>query len=98
MPLSYQSPVLNALSVDAEDYFNVEAFAPQVAYDQWHTYESRVEKNVDLILDIFDRHRTLATFYILGWVAERCPQLVRKIADAGSELDIFPPVRPVINL
>ena len=81
-----QSSVLNALSVDVEDYFHVEAFASRIAYDDWHTYESRVEKNVDTALEIFARHQFSATFYVLGWVAEHFPQMVKKIAGAGHEI------------
>lgn len=78
--------MLNALSVDVEDYFHVEAFASQIKATEWHSYESRVEKNVDLTLAIFAEHQYFATFYILGWVAERFPLLVRQIADAGHEI------------
>jgi len=78
--------MLNALSVDVEDYFHVEAFSSQISREDWHSYECRVEINVDLTLEILSKHQTLATFYILGCVAERYPRLVRKIADAGHEI------------
>ncbi len=81
-----QTPILNALSVDVEDYFHVEAFAARIHCDDWHSFECRVEKNIDLTLKIFAEHQTLGTFYILGWVAERFPGLVKKIAGAGHEI------------
>jgi polysaccharide deacetylase family protein (PEP-CTERM system associated) len=76
----------NALSVDVEDYFHVEAFAKTISYQQWDQYPSRVEGNIDRILDLFERRRVRATFFVLGWVADRHPQLVRRIAMAGHEV------------
>lgn len=78
--------MLNALSVDVEDYFHVEAFAARISPDDWRTFEPRVEMNVRLILDMLAKYGTQATFFILGWVAECCPRLVRQIADAGHEI------------
>jgi len=78
--------MLNALSIDVEDYFHVEAFAAQVYPHEWQTFESRVEKNLDIILGILSRYRVQATFFVLGWVAELNPQLVRKIAAGGHEI------------
>lgn len=83
---SNRRPILNAFSVDVEDYFHVEAFAARVSPSDWDRYACRVERNVELILEILEKHRTPATFFILGWVAERYPALVRKIADAGHEI------------
>jgi polysaccharide deacetylase family protein (PEP-CTERM system associated) len=78
--------MLNALSIDVEDYFHVEAFASRISPGDWPTFESRVEKNVDTILEVLSRHKTAATFFILGWVAELFPGMVRKIAEAGHEV------------
>ena len=78
--------MLNALSVDVEDYFHVEAFASRISPEDWHRHDLRVEKNVDLTLEILEKYRSKATFFILGWVAEAVPQLVRRIADAGHEI------------
>lgn len=75
----------NIISVDVEDYFHVEAFSDIVDRGRWGTYESRVEANTRRILDLFDRSRVKGTFFILGWVAERYPHLVRQIVDAGHE-------------
>lgn len=83
---SYRSSMMNALSVDVEDYFHVEAFASRISPENWPSHELRVEKNVDLILEILEKYRATATFFILGWVAESVPQLVRRIADAGHEI------------
>jgi polysaccharide deacetylase family protein (PEP-CTERM system associated) len=78
--------MLNALSVDVEDYFHVEAFAAQISPDDWPRFESRVERNVGFILDLLAEYETKATFFVLGWIAESCPPLVRKISDAGHEV------------
>ena len=78
--------MLNALTVDVEDYFQVEAFASCVPYDTWDQYTPRVEQNVMRILDLFERHRVHGTFFVLGWLAQRFPQLVRRIAAAGHEV------------
>ena len=78
--------MVNALSVDVEDYFHVEAFSSQISPGSWHTYAPRIERNVNLILEILERHRSTATFFVLGWVAETFPALVRKIADSGHEI------------
>lgn len=77
---------VNALTVDVEDYFHVEAFASSISPADWAGYEMRVEGNVNRILDIFARHDAKATFFILGWVAEKAPGLAKRIADAGHEV------------
>lgn len=78
--------ITNALTIDVEDYFQVSAFAPHIRRDEWDTRECRVEANVDRILALLAAHDTRATFFTLGWVAERYPQLVRRIAAGGHEL------------
>lgn len=79
-------PLTDGLSVDVEDYFHVEAFVDQIGRDQWETFPSRVHNNCERILNLFERHGWRATFFVLGWVAERNPGLVREIAQAGHEL------------
>ena len=74
------------LSVDVEDYFQVEAFADQVSRETWDQYPSRVAANCRRLLDLFERYQATATFFVLGWVAERFPALVREIHDRGHEL------------
>jgi polysaccharide deacetylase family protein (PEP-CTERM system associated) len=73
------------LSVDVEDYFQVEAFADRVDPGQWDQYPSRVEANTRTILDLFDECKVKGTFFILGWVAERYPGLIAEIVRRGHE-------------
>ncbi len=79
-------PVVNAMSVDVEDWFQVQGFAGTIARDTWETLPRRVEANTDRILALFDEAGVRATFFTLGWVAERHPALVRRIVEAGHEL------------
>jgi polysaccharide deacetylase family protein (PEP-CTERM system associated) len=76
----------NAMTVDVEDYFQVEAFFSQIDRAGWESRECRVERNVDLILELFARKGASATFFTLGWVAKRYPQIVRRIVENGHEL------------
>jgi polysaccharide deacetylase family protein (PEP-CTERM system associated) len=78
--------IINALTIDVEDYFQVSAFAPYIARRDWDRHECRVERNVDRILAMLDEHDAQATFFTLGWIAERYPQLVRRIVAQGHEL------------
>lgn len=78
--------MLNAMSVDVEDYFHVSAFSNVVRPDQWTGFESRVCANTDRLLEIFAARGVTATFFVLGWVAERFPALVRRIQSEGHEL------------
>jgi polysaccharide deacetylase family protein (PEP-CTERM system associated) len=77
---------LNAMTVDVEDYFQVEAFANVIPRDVWETQPSRVEANTDRLLGLFDGASVKATFFVLGWIAMRHPGLVRRIVDGGHEL------------
>ena len=78
--------ITNALTIDVEDYFQVSAFAPYIRRDEWDQRECRVERNVDRILALLAEREVQATFFTLGWVAERYPQLVRRIVAGGHEL------------
>lgn len=78
--------IVNALTIDVEDYFQVSAFAPHIARSEWETRECRVEQNVERILALLADAKSRATFFTLGWIAERYPALVRRIADGGHEL------------
>lgn len=80
------STITNALTIDVEDYFQVSAFAPHIARSEWNIRECRIERNIDCILEMLARRDTKATFFTLGWIAERYPQLVRKIVQEGHEL------------
>jgi len=78
--------ITNALTIDVEDYFQVSAFAPHIDRADWDNRECRVERNVHRILDMLDQHSTQATFFTLGWIAQRYPQLISQIVDRGHEL------------
>lgn len=76
----------NALTVDVEDYFHVAAFARQIDPATWDQFPLRVESNTHRLLDVFAERKVRATFFVLGWVAERCPGLVRMLAERGHEV------------
>ncbi|MEO1766716.1 XrtA system polysaccharide deacetylase [Thiobacter aerophilum] len=76
----------NAMTIDVEDYFHVSAFARHIPREHWEHLPCRVERNVERILVLLAEHGTHATFFTLGWVAERYPGLVRRIVAAGHEL------------
>lgn len=78
--------ITNALTIDVEDYFQVSAFAPCIARSEWDSRECRVERNVERIMALLDRHQVKATFFTLGWIAERYPELVREMARRGHEV------------
>lgn len=83
--IPWSDPV-NAMSVDVEDYFQVSAFEGHIRREDWERLPRRVEGNVDRILALFDAYRIKATFFTLGWIAERHPMMVRRIVDSGHEL------------
>ncbi|WP_423823456.1 XrtA system polysaccharide deacetylase [Salinisphaera sp. SPP-AMP-43] len=76
----------NAMSVDVEEYFQVSAFEQHVSFEQWARMPSRVEASTDRILAMFELADIRATFFTLGWIAERHPRLIQRIADAGHEI------------
>jgi polysaccharide deacetylase family protein (PEP-CTERM system associated) len=86
--MSSTGPIVltNALTIDVEDYFQVSAFAPYIDRSDWDNHECRVDRNVNRILDVLAQYETKATFFTLGWIAERYPQLVRRIVAEGHEL------------
>ena len=90
MPRMWPNPqkhtLVDGLSVDLEDYFHVEAFASRIPRSQWSLFTSRVRHNTARVLELLERNRCRATFFVLGWVAEREPALIREIAQAGHEL------------
>ncbi len=90
-PVARQAPapgerIKNAMTCDVEDYFQVSAFAPYIDRASWPARECRVEANIERILAIYERHGVKATFFTLGWIAERYPQMVKQIVAAGHEL------------
>lgn len=83
---SVSDSVTNALTFDVEDYYMVSAFADRVQFESWGTYESRVERNTYRILELLSKRDVKATFFILGWIAERCQGLIRDIKGANHEI------------
>jgi len=77
---------LNAITVDVEEHFQVSAFAGVVRRRDWESFDSRVEANTDRLLGLFDEAGVRGTFFVLGWIGERHPRLVRRIADLGHEI------------
>ncbi len=80
--------VVNAFSVDVEDYFQVSLFESAVDRQEWDSLEPRVAGNTDRLLEIFDQSAVRSTFFLLGWIAERHPDLVRRIHQQGHELAV----------
>ncbi|MBC3765755.1 XrtA system polysaccharide deacetylase [Neptunicella marina] len=80
------SPTINAMTVDVEDFFQVSAFDNVISPDDWAQYQPRVADNTYRLMDLFDKYQVKATFFVLGWVAERFPQLVKEIQQRGHEV------------
>lgn len=78
--------LVNAMSVDVEDYFQVQAFFGTIRRSDWESLPCRVEQNVDRLLALFGQAGVKATFFTLGWIAERYPRMVHRIVDQGHEL------------
>jgi polysaccharide deacetylase family protein (PEP-CTERM system associated) len=78
--------MFNALTIDVEDYYMVSAFADRIKFEDWCGFECRVERNTHTILDMLGRYDVKATFFVLGWVAERYPELIKNIHGAGHEI------------
>src|SRR5262245_17563065 len=78
--------VLNALTIDVEDYYHVSGFEGCVSRSQWDDFEPRVVENTERLLDLLGESGVRATFFVLGWVAERQPGLVRAIRAGGHEV------------
>ena len=78
--------IRNAMTIDVEDYFQVSAFAAHIPRDSWNSISCRIENNVDRILSLLDERGVKATFFTLGWIAERYPVMVRRLVAEGHEL------------
>jgi polysaccharide deacetylase family protein (PEP-CTERM system associated) len=78
--------VVNAFSVDVEDYFQVSALASAIPRETWSSRDLRVERNTGVLLDLLAERNLRGTFFVLGWIADRCPALVKRIAAAGHEV------------
>lgn len=79
-------PVVNILSFDVEEYFMVSAFSSRVRCEEWPSFESRVGGSVDRVLDILEERDVQATFFVLGWIGEKNPDVVRRIVRRGHEI------------
>lgn len=84
--MSHNNIITNAFTVDVEDYFQVSAFSPYIKRSDWDSHDCRIERNIEKIINLLDNSGTKATFFTLGWIAERFPQMVRKITQEGHEL------------
>jgi polysaccharide deacetylase family protein (PEP-CTERM system associated) len=80
------SLIKNAMTIDVEDFFQVSAFSQHIPRDQWDAIPCRVERNIDIVLSLLQEANTNATFFTLGWIAERYPAMVKRIVDNGHEL------------
>ena len=80
------SKIINAMTVDVEDYFHVSAFENSINKSDWTNMPLRVERNTYRLLELFEKHGVKSTFFTLGWVAERCPNLIKSIVEQGHEL------------
>ena len=85
-PISTSTPTRNAMTIDVEDYFQVSAFEKHIPKSSWDSLPCRVEHNLNVILGLLHEHKARATFFTLGWIAERYPSIVRKIVEGGHEL------------
>ncbi len=78
--------ITNVLTIDVEDYFHVAALSKSIAGSDWDSQDCRVENNTNRLLDLFEQHSANITFFVLGWVAERYPHLVKEIDNRGHEV------------
>ncbi|MGJ8682013.1 XrtA system polysaccharide deacetylase [Paraglaciecola sp.] len=78
--------IINAMTVDVEDFFHVSAFESVIDPKDWHTFAPRVDRNTKHLLDLFEQNSATATFFVLGWVADKYPELIKEIADRGHEV------------
>jgi polysaccharide deacetylase family protein (PEP-CTERM system associated) len=82
------APARHILTVNLEDYFQVGAFNRFIQQNRWRRFESRVEFTTDRALELLAKHQAKATFFVLGWIADQFPHVVRKVADAGHEVGV----------
>lgn len=74
------------ITVDVEDWFQVENLRPSFPLSVWDSCELRIERNVDVLLNLFEQHNVQATFFVLGWIAEKCPELIKNVSRRGHEI------------
>ena len=82
----YPPKTVHAMTIDVEDYYHVSAFEKVISPKQWSEWPSRVEHNTERLMALFDQHNIKATFFVLGWVAERYPALIKALSDQGHEI------------
>jgi polysaccharide deacetylase family protein (PEP-CTERM system associated) len=80
------TPITNVMTIDVEDYFHVSALAGAIRPEDWHRWEYRAEANTQRLLALFAEHDVKSTFFVLGWVAEKSPSLIREIHRQGHEV------------
>ena len=85
-PIEKDARNCNAMTIDVEDYFQVSAFNKNISRDAWSTHQCRVERNMDRLFELFSLNDVKATFFTLGWIAEKYPKIVKKIVSNGHEL------------
>ncbi len=83
---SQGNKIVNYLTIDVEDYYHVSAFEHIIGHKKWDSFSSRIVTNTKVILDIFEQHGVKATFFVLGWIAEKFPHLVKNIHSSGHEI------------
>jgi polysaccharide deacetylase family protein (PEP-CTERM system associated) len=81
-----ETEIVNAMTVDIEDYFQVSAFENHISSEDWGKLPARVDANTEQVLALFESEDVKATFFVLGWIAERYPELIKKIVNSGHEL------------
>ena len=86
MTSKHPDSIGTALSIDVEDWFHTDCLKGVIAREAWERCELRVERNTMRMMEILEARKARATFFVLGWVAEKCPDLVRAIAAAGHEV------------
>ena len=84
------------LSIDLEDWFHILDYPPTERPEQWLQFPSRIHNNTDRLLDLFDQYEVKATFFVLGWVAEKYPELVRRVEDKGHQIGSHSYAHPLI--
>ncbi|MEZ5758732.1 MAG: DUF3473 domain-containing protein [Emcibacteraceae bacterium] len=85
-PVEQSSAIINAMTVDVEDYFHVGAFENDISRDDWDNLPCRVDRNTRKTLELFDNYGVKATYFVLGWVCQRYPELIREIHNQGHEV------------
>src|SRR5215210_1645854 len=86
MSTTHRATTTHVFTVDVEEHFQVSAFERVVSRAQWGSFPSRIERNTDILLNLLASRGIAGTFFTLGWIAERHPELVRRIAEAGHEI------------